>query len=231
MKISIDREKVNARASAANFASIGGLLALLVSVVLPLFVAPAANYTWIVSIAGAAIAMLGIYLANRWVRKPRPEDSLDRALRSFDDRFHIFHYPDLPCEHVLLTPSGIMAFDVVNLDGSFSFRDGRWKEAMTIGRALRYIVEPRVVDPRAFAQNVEQELGDRFRREFGAEFVVPIRGLTVFTHPGSELEVQGSALPACKPDKLRKQVPSNASKLPAEIYDKLESFIDRVTRA
>ena len=41
--------------------------------------------------------MVGIYFANRWVRKPRPEESLDKALKSFDDHYRIYHYPYRPC--------------------------------------------------------------------------------------------------------------------------------------
>ena len=103
--------------------------------------------------------MFGIYFANRWVRRPRPEDSLDKALKAFDDNYHIFHYTrSLPCDHFLLTPTGLIALEVVNLNGAFFYRNGRWKEAMTVGRALRYIVEERVSDPVAFSKAMDQEL-------------------------------------------------------------------------
>src|SRR5512142_3481122 len=120
MKIFVDRQKLNARAQAANIASIGGLLLLLASVVIPLFMPKWNTYTSVLMVLGAAGAMVGIYLANRWVRKPRPEDSLDKALKSFDDNYRLFHYPSsLPCEHILLTPNGLIALEVVNLNGSF----------------------------------------------------------------------------------------------------------------
>ncbi len=139
MKIYIDREKVNSRATLATLMSVGGLLLLLVSVALPLFISAALDLWLVLLAAGGIIAMVGIYYSNRWVRKPRPEDSLDKALRAFDDSYRLYHYPKLPCDHVLLTPSGIVAMEVVNLDGSYTNRRGRWKESMTIGRALRYL--------------------------------------------------------------------------------------------
>ena len=229
MKIWIDRQKVNARAATANYASVGGLLLLLASVVIPLFAPRTANFSWLATVAGGAIAMIGIYLANRWVRKPRPEDSLDKALKSFDDKFQLFHYPALPCDHLLLTPSGVVALEVVNLPGHFTYRDGSWKESMSIGRALRYIVEPRVMDPVAFSRLAIRDLTDRFQDTLGSTISVPIKALTVFTHPAAELELEGASIPACKIEKLRKQVAMNSARLGPETYEKLSAVLQGAT--
>src|SRR5512140_3262569 len=168
MKIYIDRQKINARAQAAHFASVGGLVLLLVSVAVPMFLPKWSGVTSVAMVIGAAGAMVGIYLANRWVRRPRPEESLDKAFKAFDDNYHIYHYPSsLPCEHVLLTPTGLLIVEVVNLNGAFSWRHGRWKEAMTIGRALRYLVEERVGDPVALAKALAQELASLLDKELG----------------------------------------------------------------
>jgi hypothetical protein len=229
MKIYIDRQKLNARASLANFASVGGLVVLLASVVVPWFVPGALTLSLILLILGASTAMVGIYLANRWIRKPRPEESLDKALKAFDDHYRIYHYPALPCDHLLLTPAGVTAFEVVNLSGSFSYREGRWKEAMTIGRALRYMVEPRISDPLALARAQVEELGQRFKQELGPDVVVPIKALTVFTHPGVELEIEGPSFPACRIEKLRKQSTPGTARLAPETFDKLAAYLEKST--
>ena len=229
MKIYIDREKVNGRATLANLASVGGLLVLLASVIIPLFQPDWARFSLLLMAVGAIVAMIGIYLANRWVRKPRPEDSLDKALKAFDDHYRIYHYPALPCDHVLLTPAGLVALEVVNLGGSFSYRDGRWKEAMTMGRALRYMVEPRVADPVVYARSITEELGERLRRQLDAAISVPVKALTVFTHPAAELQIEGPLVPACKIEKLRKQVTISAERLASETYEQLSSFLERLT--
>ena len=230
MMVFVDRQKLNARAQAANFASVGGLLLLLASVVVPLFVPQWGVYTSVAMVLGAAGAMAGIYLANRWVRKPRPEESLDKALKSFDDNYRLYHYPaTLPCEHVLLTPTGLLALEVVNLNGYFSRRRGRWKEAMTVGRALRYIVEERVSDPVTLSQALVVELGSRVQKELGDQVVVPVKALTVFTHPGVVLEFDSPGVPACKIDKLRKQAGVPGARLAPEVYARLGDYLERLT--
>ena len=100
--------------------------------------------------------MVGIYYANRWVRKPRPEDRLEKVLKGLGDGYVLFHYPHLPADHILLSPAGVTVLETVNLDGAYSYLDGKWKESMTIGRALRYIVEEHLGDPtRAASDSAE----------------------------------------------------------------------------
>ncbi len=229
MKPYIDRQKVNTRAALANLASVGGLILLLASVLLPLFLPALASLALTLLIAGGVIAMVGIYFANRWVRRPRPEESLDKALKSFDDKYRLYHYPALPCDHILLTPGGVIAMEVVNLGGSFSYRNGKWKEAMTIGRALRYMVEPRVGNPLVVAAELTEDIRGWLREQVGAAVTVPVKALTVFTHPLAELDIEASAFPACKIEKLRKQVALPAGRLAPEVYEKIASAFERLT--
>ena len=230
MKTYIDRQKVRTRATWATFLSVGGLLLLLASVLIPLFIPAMASVSLLLFAVGGIVAMVGIYYSNRWVRKPRPEVSLGDALKALDDRYRLYHYSDLPCDHLLLTPTGVIGMEVVNLAGSFSYRSGRWKEAMTIGRAMRYIVEPRVVDPVVVAQAQKDELTRRLTEQLGIRADVPLKILTVFTHPAVDLEAEGGAtFPACKIAKLRKQTTLSANRLDAETYEQLASYFERRT--
>lgn len=229
MKVFVNRQKVNTRATWSNVASVGGLILLLVSVVLPLFLPSWANFAYIFMIVGMGAAMIGIYFANRWVRKPRPEESLAKVLKSFDDHYRLYHYPSLPCDHLLLTPNGVVILEVFNLSGSFSYKQGRWKEAMTIGRALRYIVEEHISDPVLMAKQLQEELDRRFRVEFGAEVTIPIKPVITFTHPAVELDVDESSIPICKADKLKKQVVLNAPRLTTEQYEQIARLLESLT--
>lgn len=229
MKIYIDHDKVNSRATLANAASVGGMLILLASVLAPLFIAGTAPFSLLFLFIGGATSMTGIYLANRWVRKPRPEESLDKALKAFDDSYCLYHYPRITGDHVLLTPTGLVVMEVVNLAGNFSHRKGRWKESMTMGRALRYLVEPRVVDPLLLQQSLTEELQRWFGDNLKTRSHVPIRVLTVFTHPAVQLELDNGSIPAITVAKLRKQLASQGSKLAPAVYDDLAACLERVT--
>jgi len=229
MKIFINQRKVKARAQLSNLASVGGLILLLSSVVIPLFLPSWANAAYVMMIAGLGIAMIGIYFANRWVRKPRPEESLAKALKPLDDQYRLYHYPSLPCDHLLLTPTGAVILEVINLAGSFSYRKGKWREAMTIGRALRYIVEERVGNPIYSASRMEEDLRELFAKEFGGDLSISIRSIVVFSHPLVQLDIENAPIPICKADKLRKQISSKAPRLAPGVYEKLSSFLEGKT--
>jgi hypothetical protein len=229
MRTYIDRDKVNSRAALANAASVGGLLLLLASVLAPLFVQSLASFALLVLFLGGATSMIGIYLANRWVRKPRPEESLDKALKSFDDNYRLYHYTGLPSDHVLLAPTGVVAMEVVNLAGSFTYRKGSWKESMTIGRALRYLVEPRVNDPVALAESLGDDMRRWFREHAGLPVNVPVKVLTVFTHPAVDLQLEGGNLPALAIAKLRKQATPAGTRLSPAAYEALAACLERAT--
>lgn len=229
MKVFINRQKINRRAQLSNLASVGGLVLLLASVIVPLFLPAWANIAYIFMIVGMGVAMIGIYFANRWVRKPRPEESLAKALKSFDDQYRLYHYPALSCDHLLLTPNGVVILDTVNLAGKFSYQQGEWKEAMNLGRALRYFVEERVGNPIQSSKQVEAELKELFLKEFGSDISIPIKPVVVFTHPGVNLEIKDPPISICKIDKLKKQATINAPRLASGVYEKLALFLEKKT--
>ena len=80
------------------------------------------------------------------------------------------------------------------------------------------------------AQALKDELTRCFTQELGAQADVPLKILTVFTHPAVDLEVEGGAsFPACKVAKLRKQATLSANRLDAETYERLASYLERRT--
>lgn len=225
----VDRPKLKNRATLSNLASTGGLVLLLASVILPLFLPKWAKFSFVMMVVGLGAAMVGIYFANRWVRRPRPEDRLDQALKPLNDSHHLFHYPALPCDHVLLTPNGVVLLETVNLSGEFYYQNQRWKEAMTMGRAIRFIVEEHLGDPIRSVRQTEHDLKERLRGELASDLSVPIKPIVVFVHPGARLEMEATPIPVCRVDKLRKQIVIQGPKLDPEVYDRLDEFFRSVT--
>lgn len=230
MKQIIDQERVNRNAMFSNIASIGGLFLLLASVLLPLFLPNLTTFSAILMVVGLGVSMVGIYYANRWVRKPRPEDRLEKVLKGLGDGYVLFHYPRLPADHILLTPAGVTILETVNLDGAYSYLDGKWKESMTIGRALRYIVEEHLGDPTRAASDSAEFLHRKLAELDGLSMSIPVKAVVVFTHPLTKLDVKKPPLPVCMAEKLRKQVEIGTVKLPQADYDRVLEYLESVTR-
>ncbi len=219
MKSHIDAVKIKRRAALSNYASVGGLLVLLASVALPYF---RSNLAWAASllmVVGLAASMTGIYFANRWVKRPRPEDVLDQALKGLTDSYQLYHYPRLAADHVLLSPTGVLVIETVNLEGAFTYREGRWRERMNLGRSLRWIVEEHLGDPARAALSAADDLRGKLGE--GA----PVRAVVVFTHPRAVVEAEGAPLPVLRPEKLKKHAADKAPRLTGDVYAGVEKFL------
>ena len=226
MKILIDQVKVQRKRRLSNIASIGGLVLLLSSVLLPLIRPEYAAYSTVLMVGGLAVAMIGIYFANRWVKKPRPEDRLDETLKTLSDFHRLYHYPKLPCDHVLLTPWGVLVLETINLEGEFRYKDGRWKEKMGLGRALRYIVEEHLGNPVRSALASESYLKRQMNDDTPDGREIPVHSVVVFVHPAASLEVESPETPVCKIEKLRRYVNIKTGKLPVDLYDRACKYLD-----
>ena len=229
MKIYLDQTKLKRRALLSHAASLGGFFVLMSGIVIPLFLPSSEVFSPILIIVGILVSMSGIYFANRWVRRPRPEDSLAEALRTLDDGYSLYNYTSLPGKHVLLMPNGVMVLETINLAGDFSYLNGRWKEKMNPGRMLRYLLEQHLGDPTRNARQAVDDMKAQIRKLPGVTKPVPVSGAVVFLHSLAQIEVKGAPVPVCKVDKLRKMVVIKAPKLDPEIYEQLSLFLEKST--
>lgn len=225
MKIIADQLALRRRARLSHAASLGGLLILLASVALSMWKPELSTLSTVILFVGGATSMLGIYFANRWVKRPRPEDILNEALKGLSDQHRLYHYTRLG-EHLLLTPNGVVVLETINLEGRFTYLDGRWRQKLNLGRALRYIVEEKLGNPAAQAQQQIDNLAAYLQEGLPPGTKIPLQALIVFTHPLAEIKVDKSPIPVVQPDKLLKKVPHPGVKLPTDIYQHLRQRLD-----
>ena len=228
MKTLMDREGLRRRATASHAASLGGLAVILGAVVLSMARPEWATLTAVLVVAGFAISTVGIHFANRWVKKPRPEDTLALALKGLGDPHRIYHYL-LPADHVLLTPSAVVVIETVSLEGRFIFRDGRWKQHMPLGRALRFFVEETLGDPTVRAQAEAARLSDLLQARLpGDAAPVPVLAVVLFVHPNAEVVADSPPVPVCQPAQLRRRIPSHLPKLPSARFEQVRAALDEL---
>lgn len=225
MKIILDRESLRRRARLSHTASLGGLLILLASVALSMWKPELSTLSTMILFVGGVTSMVGIFYANRWVKRPRPEDILNQALKGLSDQHRLYHYTPQG-DHLLLTPNGVVVLETVNLEGRFTYLDGRWHQKLNLGRALRYVVEEKLGNPTDRAGQQVESLTIFLKEGLPQDVKFPVQALVVFTHPLAELKVDKSPLPVVQPDKLARKVPHPGAKLPADIYQHLRQRLD-----
>ncbi len=226
MKVILDQPSLQRRQRAAHAASLGGLLAILASVGLNLWQPQWAAASAVLLVAGFAVASIGIYQANRWVKRPRPEEVLNHALKGLDDRCRLYHYLPHAPQHLLLTPNGLVVLETRSGEGVFEYRRGRWHQRITLGKALRFFVEEPLGDPIADARREAARVSQALQRRLPADTAVPVQAIVVFTHPSAVLHVQSPAIPVCQPKQLRSLLPKGLEPLAPQAYEHLRALLD-----
>lgn len=228
MKNLINIAKVRRNSSLSHVGSILGLVVLFGSLLLPYYFPgiPSA-VTILLVLVGLALAMAGVYFANRWVRKPRPEIELPKAFEKLSDDYVLFSYPDLPADHILLTPAEVFVLETVNLAGFFTFEKGKWSERMKLGRALRYVVEEHVNNPSQIAIDEAKALADEFGKLEGLTSKIVVKPMVVFIHPSAILEIDQQPIPILTLAKAIKHVRSKGARMPQEDYGILLGFLKK----
>ena len=83
-----------------------GSLAVLIGGLALSFLAPPQyiSYSFLALILGFILSQVGIYMGNRYGRKPRPDESISAALKGLDDKYSLYHYMT-PVSHLLVGPA------------------------------------------------------------------------------------------------------------------------------
>ncbi len=85
------------------------------------------NYAVMALLVGFILSQAGIYLTNRWGRKPRIDEILDQALKGLDAKYSLYHYL-LPAAHVLIGPAGIWVLNLKHQRGTIRYYKNRWRQ-------------------------------------------------------------------------------------------------------
>jgi hypothetical protein len=229
MVIIRDDEKIARYKKWAQRILVLGLVSLVGGMVL-LFVLDSAQvvfYQTIALLAGWIMAQIGTYLAHRYVRTPRPDQSLDKAVKPAAGNGRMYHFI-LPAPHVLLTPSGPIIFNLKFQNGEISYRDGKWKQR-GIGMR-RFFGQEGLGNPQQETESMVKSLAAFIHKEDPNIEEIPIGAMIVFTTEKiKSLEVDNSEIPAMQANKVRKFLRKEGvgKPLPPETYQALQAIFDK----
>lgn len=229
MVIIRDDEKVARYKKWAQRILVLGLVSLVGGMVL-LFVLESAQvvfYQTLALLAGWMLAQIGTYLAHRYVRSPRPDESLDKAVKPVAGNGRMYHFV-LPAPHVLLTPSGPIVFNLKFQNGEISYRDGKWKQR-GIGMR-RFFGQEGLGKPQEETESMVTALAAYIHKQDPDIQEIPIGAMIVFTTEKiKSLEVIDSEIPAMQASKVRKFLRKEGlgKPLPPETYQALQTIFDR----
>lgn len=230
MRLSSNDKLIERQSKIARYATFAGLAALLGSLVVSFGDNILLAY---LSLAlGFFLALIGSTLANKWIKEPRADKALEKALKGFDNKHHLYNYL-LPVDHVLLTPTGLLVLKIKPHDGPVNCQNGKWNRPWRITRLFGAMGQEPLGDPikemnQAIA-TLRQFLADKIENAA----LVPVDGYAVFTHPRAQLAVDDAALPVAQAADLKEILRKSrrGAALSPRLYDNLETILNQAADA
>lgn len=224
-----DEKRIATLGKLGRWLSLAGLLAL-VAGLLFIFIRDQNVFVYqlIALVIGWALAQVGLYLSHRFLRKPRPDQVLDKAAKPIarkDGR--LYHYL-LPAPHVLLLPGAVIVLIAKYQTGRISAYGDQWKQA---GLGMRrYFGQENLGNPTKDAETDVSKMA-AFIAEHAPEAVgAPVTPIIVFTADNIDsLDIKESRIPAVHHSKLAgviKQRKELQVPMPREQYDALRAAFD-----
>lgn len=215
----------------SQYTSLVGMVALVAGLVIALWNPEQFFfYELLALMAGWLLSQVGVYLAHRYVRNPRPDEILDKEVRRVAKDGRIYHYL-LPAPHVLLMPQGIILFVTKFQGGKIRVDNDRWTQT---GVGMRkWFGGEGLGNPTKEAETLVAAVANYLRKHAPGVEEVPIAPIIVFTSKGSqELEIEASSLPVVHYTKLHKLLRQQYSKknlplLSAQDYQAIRAAFDQ----
>jgi hypothetical protein len=209
---------------AAMAALVGGLILIFFSNSANVFL-----YQLLALAVGWLLSQLGLYLAHRYLREPRPDEVLDKALRKAarkDGR--LYHYL-LPAPHVLLMPSGVTLFVTKFQAGLISADGDKWRHTGVGMR--RFFAQERLGNPTREAETQVEAITRYLDKYAPGTGKIPIEPVIVFIASNvDQLDLKNSRIPAMHHGKLNgflRQRRDRQRPLPQADYDKVRAAFDQ----
>jgi hypothetical protein len=186
-------------------------------------------YQLLALLGGWMLSQIGIYLAHRYVRDPRPDQVLDMQVKKVarDGRFYHFL---LPAPHVLLTPQGIIVFIAKFQSGNVTVQGDKWRQTGVGIR--RFFGQEGLGNPTREAESAVAAIANYLRKNAPSVEEVPVAPVIVFTtKEAGELDLKGSTIPAVHYAKLknflRQQRGKDVKRMPAADYEAIQTAFDK----
>lgn len=176
---------------------------------------------------GWICSQIGMYLAHRYVRSPRPDEIIDEALGRVVKNGRLYHYT-LKVPHVLLSSSGIIVLVAKYQGGKIAVEGDKWRQT---GLGLRrFFGQEGLGNPTKEAENQIAILMDYINKNAPEIEEIPVAALIVFTHAEQKsLDLQNSRLPAMHYSKVKSYLRRKRRNQPIspQVYNQLREIFDQ----
>jgi len=217
------------RATYARWGSYLGIGALFVGLITSTRYPLIAYLLLLIGLLGAT---LGSFMASRYVREPRADQTLAEALDGLDKRYRLYNYY-LPGDHVIASHHGLTVVLPKPQEGEIIYDNGRWHHKAGWRKLMQFFGEPNLSKP---DQELAREIGlvREWIDEVMAEQDIPVDGVIAFTNPRAKLNLTGLPFLAVMSAELADHMKRGLKEQPplsTAVRKELERVLDAVVAA
>ncbi len=158
------------------------------------------NLSLIALLLGFFLTQIGLYFGNRWGRRPRPDEMIDKNLKGLGREYTIYHYTT-PATHLLLGPAGIWSILPYHQSGTIAYEKGRFRQkgGGFVQNYLRIFGQENLGRPELEAKAEQDMLKGYLTRILPDVELPPLQAALFFYHPNAELKTGDAPLPVLSP--------------------------------
>jgi hypothetical protein len=168
-------------------------------------------------LVGFIMSQIGIYMGNRYGRKPRPDQSISAALKGLEDKYTLYHYMT-PVSHLLVGPAGIWILLPYFQTGIISYdeKKKRWRQKGG-NLYLKLFGQENLGRPDLDISPPSTDMKKFLAKTLPGTTPPDIQVALVFTNEKTKVDAENAPIPTLHIDKLKDFIRRQAKKSQATL--------------
>jgi hypothetical protein len=215
MKIIKNEKLIQRNGKIGSALSIGALVVLGIGMYISLAQREQFLYALIALIVGFIMTQVGMFLGNRYGRRPRPDEKLDAGLKGLTGDYTLYHY-STPASHLLVGPAGVWLLMPYHQRGQVIFKKNRWQMSGGgfIQSYMRIFGQESLGRPDIEIDKEISSLQKYLTKRMAGSEPPEIKSTLVFTSDDVEINSEGADIPAMKLKQLKDFIRQKAKEKP-----------------
>jgi hypothetical protein len=147
-----------------------------------------------VMLVGLITINIGVFIGGKWMRDPRADQLLDKALKGLNHGSRLYNYL-LPVDHVILSPPGLFVLTLKFQDGQITGQGEKWRRRLNLWGSFRALFEPPLGNPGRQARKETAKVQSWLDAHL-PDAEVPVQPVIVFANPKAQLQLEEPSVPA-----------------------------------
>ena len=215
MKIIKNEKLIQRNGKIGSWLSLAALVVLGLGMYISLARQDLFMYALIALIVGFVMTQIGMYMGNRYGRRPRPDEKLDAGLKGLPGDYTLYHYTT-PASHLLVGPAGIWLLKPYHQRGQVVLKKNRWQISGGgfIQSYMRIFGQEGLGRPDIEIDKEIESLQKYLAKRTDGSELPEIKSALVFTSDEVEITSEGGDIPALKLKQLKDFLRQKAKEKP-----------------